>query len=244
MDNKLSPDLRSRLFPQFIPPVLAAVLSFASFASPLRAQNPEMKKRVDQMEKAAAMSILARASMTWVETITTSVKGDQKNVERFQVRIGPGGKPQKTLLDQPAPPESQGSKKGNGAKKKDEYADYTEQMKALALQYLPPDADLLEKSYASGGVTTGDSDTPETFQVTFRNYIKPQDSMTLVMERAGLRLVQAQIVSYLSKRKDGVTLLVNFSQVSDGSNQLSKIVVNGKQKQLAISVEHSNYQPI
>jgi hypothetical protein len=243
MDNKLSPDVRSRLFPQCVPPVLAAVLSVAAFALPVRAQNPDMKKRVDEMEKAAARSILARASMTWVETMTTSVKGDQKKVERFQVRIGPGGKPQRTLLDQPAP-ESQGSQKGNGAKKKDEYADYTEQMKALALQYLPPDADLLEKSYTSGGVTMGDSDTPDTFQVTFRNYLKPMDSMTLVMDRAGLQLVQVQIVSYLAKRKDGVSLLVNFAQAFDGSNQLSKIVVNGKKKQLAIAVEHSNYQPI
>lgn len=39
------------------------------------------------------------------------------------------------------------------AKKKEEYKDYADQMKALAEQYVPPDKDLLQQAYAKGKLT-------------------------------------------------------------------------------------------
>jgi hypothetical protein len=224
--------------------VLAAVLSVGAIALPLRAQNPEMQQSVADMKMAAAMNKQSLAQMTWVETMTISLKGEQKKVEHFQVRIGPDGKPQKTSLDQPAPPpERRGRIREHVVeKKKEEYTDYANQMKALAQQYLPPDKDLLQQSYANGGVTFAPSDAPGTLQITFRNYIKPQDSMTMVVDKASKRVVQVQIASYMSNQKDAMTLLVDFAQVSDGSNQVSRIVMNGVSKQLTIAVQDSSYQ--
>jgi hypothetical protein len=241
MNNKLPFNLRTGFL------VLAAVLSVGALTLPLRAQNPEMQERVAEMKMAAAMNKQALAQMTWVETVTISLKGEQKKVEHFQVRLGPDGKPQKTSLDQPAAPPEQSGRRGRlkehiVEKKKEEYTDYANQMKALAQQYLPPDKDLLQQSYANGGVTFAPSDAPGTLQITFRNYVKPQDSMTMVVDKASKRVVQVQIASYMSNQKDAMTLLVDFAQVSDGSNQISRVVMNGVSKQLTIAVQDSSYQ--
>src|SRR5271154_7223568 len=75
----------------------------------VQGQGPDMQQRVAEMKMAAAMNKQALAQMTWVETVTISLKGEQKKVEHFQVRLGPDGKPQKPSLDQPAaPPQESG----------------------------------------------------------------------------------------------------------------------------------------
>jgi hypothetical protein len=238
MASRISACLRITL------PAVAVLLSGGPIAAPLQAQNPEIQQRVAEMKMAAAMNKQSLAQMTWVETMTISLKGEQKKVEHCQVRLGPDGKPQKTSLDQPAaPPERRGRIREHVVeKKKEEYTDYAERMKALTQQYLPPDKDLLQKAYAAGGVSIAPSDGPNTVQVTFPNYLKPQDSMTMVIDKTNNRLVQVQIASYMSDKKDEMTLLVDFVQLPDGSSQVSRAVMNGVSKQLTISVENSSYQ--
>lgn len=225
-------------------PAVVILLSGGPLTARLEAQNPEIQQRVAEMKMAAAMNKQMLAQMTWVETMTISLKGEQKKVEHFQVRLGPDGKPQKTSLDQPAaPPERRGRIREHVVeKKKEEYTDYAERMKALTQQYLPPDKDLLQKAYAAGGVSIAPSDGPGTVQVTFPNYLKPRDSMTMVIDKTNNRLVQVQIASYMSDQKDQMTLLVDFVQLPDGSSQMSRAVMNGVSKQLTISVENSNYR--
>lgn len=78
------------------------------------------------------------------------MKEEQKKVEHFQVRLGPDGKQQKTSLDAPQDTANEGGrlKRHIVAKKKEEYEDYADQMKAVAQQYVPPDKDLLQQAYA------------------------------------------------------------------------------------------------
>ena len=106
-----------------------------------------MQERVAEIKQAAGQNKQALAQYTWVEQVTISLKGGEKKQEHFQVRLRPDGKPQKTSLDPPpAPPEHEGRLKERVVEKKtEEYKDYTDQIKALIQQYVPPEKDLIGK---------------------------------------------------------------------------------------------------
>ena len=88
-----------------------------------------------------------------IEQVTISLKGEVKKVQHYQVRLGPDGQQQKTSLDPPteaAPPSGGRMKQKIVAKKKEEYKDYAEDMKALAQQYAPPDPAKIQQAAAAG----------------------------------------------------------------------------------------------
>jgi len=215
----------------------------------VQGQGPDMQQRVAEMKMAAAMNKQALAQMTWVETVTISLKGEQKKVEHFQVRLGPDGKPQKTSLDQPAAPPQESGRRGRVKahvveKKKEEYKEYADQMKALTEQYLPPSKEMIEQAYAKGGIAMAPAGAPGQIKLIMRDYLKPQDSMTLVVDKAQKQLLAVEIASYMSDPKDAMTATVQFSRVQDGSNQISGVTINGVSKQLTIAVADTNYQHI
>jgi hypothetical protein len=226
--------------------LLTFVLLGLSFACSARAQNQELQERVAEVKQAAAQNKAALAQYTWTEQVNISLKGETKKQQHYQVRLGPDGKPQKTSLDPPADTsEPQGGrlKKHVVEKKKEEYKDYAEQMKALAQQYVPPDKDLLQQAYQQGNITLGPAaGAPNEIQLVIHNYLKPQDSMTLVFDKAQKQIVRVQIASYMDDPKDAMNLTVQFSRLPDGTNHVSSVVIDGVSKQLNIATQNSNYQ--
>lgn len=210
------------------------------------AQNPDLQQRVADIKAAAAQNKQALMSYNWTETVTISLKGEVKKVQHYQVRLGPDGKPQKTSLDPPeqaAPPSGGRLKQHVVAKKTDEYTDYAESMKALAQQYAPPEGALLQQAYASGNITLGAAaSNPNAVQLVVHNYLKPQDSMTLVFDKQQKALLSLNIATYITDPKDAMTLTVQFSQIPGGPNHVSTVNMNGVSKQLDIATQNSNYQ--
>lgn len=226
---------------------LPVLLAGAGFIRSANAQNPELQQRVAEIKEASAKNKQALASYSWNEQVTISLKGEQKKVEHFQVRIGPDGKPQKTSLDAPAAAAPSGGrmKQHVVAKKKEEYKDYADQMKALAQQYVPPDGAQLQQAYAQGNVTLGPAaGAPNEVQLVIHNYLKPQDSMTLVFDKAQKALLSVQIASYMDDPKDAMNLTVKFSQLPDGTNHVDSLVIDGVSKKLNVATQNSNYQHV
>ncbi|HWY58617.1 MAG TPA: hypothetical protein VNZ03_29405 [Terriglobales bacterium] len=211
----------------------------------VHAQNPEMQQHISDIKQSMAKNKQALAQYTWNEQVTISLKGEEKKQEHFQVRLGPDFKPEKTSLDPPAEPPSGGRlKKHVIAKKTDEYKDYANQMKALAQQYVPPDGALLQQAYAQGNVSVGPTGAPNELQLVIHNYLKPQDSMTLVFDKAQKELLRVQIASYMDDPKDAMNLTVQFSRLPDGTNHVSNLVIDGVSKQLNIAIQNANYQHV
>lgn len=227
----------------FIAIALAAVSAFDSHAN---AQNPELQQRVEEMKEAAVKNKQSLAQYTWVEQVTISLKGEQKKQEHFQVRLGPDGKPQKTSLDPPAQaaaPSGGRLKQHVVEKKKEEYKDYADGMKALAQQYVPPTKELLEKAYSQGNITLGTgAGDPNSVQLVIHNYLKPNDSVTLTFDKTQKALTEVKIASYMDDPQDAMNLTVQFSRLPDGTNYTSGIVIDGVKKQLNIAIQNSNYQ--
>jgi hypothetical protein len=216
----------------------------ALFNPPARAQGQELQERVAELKESMAKNKMSLGQYTWVEQVNISLKGELKKQEHFQVRLGPDGKPQKTSLDPPAEPPSGGRLKRHIVeKKKEEYKEYAEQMKALAQQYIPPDKEMIQQAYASGNISIiPGGGPPSEIKLVFHNYVKPQDSMTLVFDKAQKQLLSLQIASYMDDPKDAMNLTVQFSRLPDGTNHVSSVVIDGVSKQLNVATQNSNYQ--
>jgi len=217
----------------------------AIFHSPAKAQGPELQERVAELKESMAKNKMSLAQYTWVEQVNISLKGELKKQEHFQVRLGPDGKPQKTSLDPPAEPPSGGRlKKHIVEKKKEEYKEYADRMKVLAQQYVPPDKEMIQQSYAQGNISIipGGGLPAAEIKLVFHNYVKPQDSMTLIFDKAQKQLLSLQIASYMDDPKDAMKLTVEFSRLPDGTSHVSNVTMDGVSKQLNIATQNSTYQ--
>ena len=229
--------------------VLCSLAVGSVVTTSVNAQNPDMQQRVADLKEGMAKNKQLLAQYTWNETDTISLKGEQKKQEHFQVRLGADGKPQKTSLDPPAQPAADSGggrlKKHIVAKKKEEYEDYADQIKALIQQYLPPDKDAIEQARQKGNIALSpEGGTPGQFKLVISNYVKQGDNMTLVVDKAQKSLVSISIASYLNDPKDAVNVTVQFSAIPDGPNHISAENIDGVSKQLTIAVQNSNYQKV
>ena len=240
MRNTVRPVMRTILL------TLLGLLAGVGLICPANAQGPELQQRVAEIKEAMARNHQALASYSWNEVITISLKGEEKKQEHFQVRLGPDGKPQKVSLDPPPEPPSGGRLKQHVVeKKKEEYKDYADAMKALAQQYVPPEGELLQQAFAQGNIMLGTvAGAPNAVQLVIHNYLKPQDSMTLVFDRTQKALLSLQIASYMDDPKDAMNLTVRFSRLPDGTNHVDGIVMDGVKKQLNIATQNSNYSHV
>jgi DNA-binding ferritin-like protein (Dps family) len=216
----------------------------ALFNPPAKAQGPELQERVAELKESMAKNKMSLAQYTWVEQVNISLKGELKKQERFQVRLGPDGKPQKASLDPPAESPSGGRlKKHIVEKKKEEYKEYAERMKALAQQYVPPDKEMIQQAYALGNISIiPGGGLPSEIKLVFQNFVKPQDSMTLIFDKAQKQLLSLQIASYMDDPKDAMKLTVEFSRLPDGTSHVSNVTMDGVSKQLNIATQNSTYQ--
>jgi hypothetical protein len=229
--------------------ILCGLAIGAALPYPIAAQSPELQQKVAEIKESAAKNKQALAQYTWVEQDTISLKGEQKKQEHFQVRLGPDGKPQKTPLDA-APAADSGEKEGRLKKhviekKKEEYKEYAEQIKALIQQYVPIDKDTIEQARQKGNISLGtQANTPGEYKLVISNYIKQGDNMTLVFDKTQKALASLSIATYLSDPKDAVNVTVQFSSMPGGPHHVSGETINGVSKQLTIAVQNSNYQKI
>jgi hypothetical protein len=222
--------------------VLAANVIFSALVA---AQNPEMQQKVADVNSAMAANKQALAQYTWVETVTISLKGEEKKQEHFQVQIGPDGKQQKQSLD--PPPADSGEREGRlkrriVEKKTEEYKEYADQIKALIQQYVPPEKDMIQQAYQQGNVMMGPEGAPGEFRLVISNYIKQGDNMTLVVDKAASVLLSLSIATYMNDPSDAVNVSVQFSRLAGGPNHVSGETINGVSKHLTIAIQNGNYQ--
>jgi hypothetical protein len=237
-------DLRRRItFALSVVMTLCAILSTIPKAL---AQNPELQQKLADIKQSSAANKQALAHYTWLEQQTTSLKGEVKKTQQFQVRIGPDGQQQKTELNpQPAPqPSGRRLKQHIVEKKTEEFQAYGQQIAALGKQYSQPDPQALQQAYQQGNISMQPNGAAGTVSLIIKSYLKPNDSVTLVFNQQQKALQSIQVASYLTDPSDAVTIAVQFAKLPDGTNHVATNQVNGVSKQLGVLVQNSAYQPI
>ena len=226
--------------------VLGLLGSLVVFVSRVKAQSPELQQRLADLKQAMAQNKQKLGQYTWMEQVTIFLKGEQKKQESFLVRLGPDGKPQKTPVNEAAASGGGGGgrlKQRVVEKKKEEYRDYADRMKSLMERYVPPDKDLLQQAQEKGNIALAPgAGAPSQVQLVIHDYVKPNDSMTLVFDKDQKRLLSLQVASYLDDQKDAVNLTVMMSRLPDGVSHVDSTVLEGVSKQLKLAIQNSNYQ--
>lgn len=211
----------------------------------IHAQNADMLQKLEAIKASSTANKAALAHYTWQETDVISLNGEVKKTTTYQVVVGPGGQQQKTEIGgSPAAAPSGGRLKQRViAKKKEEYEDYGDQMKAVAKQYTTPDAQMLQQAYSKGNISAQLGGGAGTVSLVIKNYAKPGDSMTLVFNQAAKAIEAVNVSTYLSDPSDAMTLAVTFAKLPDGTNHVATVQVNGISKKLGINMTNANYQP-
>ena len=237
-------DLRRRI--TFALSVVMAICAILSTIPKALAQNPELQQKLADIKQSSAANKQALAHYTWLEQQTTSLKGEVKKTQQFQVRIGPDGQQQKTELNPQAPAEPSGGriKRHIVEKKTEEFQDYGQQIAALGKQYSQPDPQALQQAYQQGNISMQPNGAAGTVSLIIKSYLKPNDSVTLVFNQQQKAIQSIQVASYLTDPSDAVTIAVQFAKLADGTNHVATNQVNGVSKQLGVLIQNSAYQPI
>jgi hypothetical protein len=212
------------------------------------AQNPgpttELQQRLADVKQAAAQNKQALAHYSWQQQETTAIKGNVKDTKVYQVHVGPDGKQQKVEMEDM--PQSSGGggrlKQHVVKKKKEEFQEYGEQIGALAALYTTPDPERLQQAYQQGNLMLASGGAPGEVKMVIKNYIKPNDQVTLLFNKQDKAIQSLQIQSYLTDPKDAVTIAAQFSKLPDGTNHVATTQINGVSKELQVTTQNSNYQ--
>jgi hypothetical protein len=232
--------------PAYALPIITSAAALLLSVLPFQAQNPELQQRLGEIKMASAANKAALAHYTWQEQQTTSIKGDVKKQQVFQVSVGPDGQQQKTQIggSQAAPPPSGGRLKQHIVEKKTaEFKDYGEQIADLAKQYTQPDPGRLQAAFQAGNVSLQSGGGPGEVTLVIKNYIKPNDQVTLVFNKQQKAIQSIHVASYLDSPSDGVTIAAQFAKLPDGTNHVAGTQIDGVSKQLTVVTQNSNYQP-
>jgi hypothetical protein len=126
--------------------------------------------------------------------------------------------------------------------KKEEYKEYAEKIGSLAHSYAPPDPAKLQQAAQQGNIQPGPGATPDQVQLLIANYLKPNDSMTIVFDKAAKAIQSVDIGSYMGSPSDAVKIAVQFAKLPDGTNPIANMIGEGVSKQLKVAVDNSNYK--
>jgi hypothetical protein len=227
---------------------LSLTTTFAALVllvSPAIAQSPDLQAKLAQIKLASAANKQALSHYNWQESVTTSIKGEVKKQQTYLVSVGPNGQQQKSEINaQPDQASGGPLKRHIVAKKKAEFQDYGAQIADLARQYTQPDPERLQQAYQQGNISMqlGGGETSTTLVI--KNYIKPNDSVTLVFNKQSKAIQSVRVASYLDDPKDAVTIAAQFAKLPNGINHVTGTQINGASKQLTVVTQNSNYQPI
>ncbi len=225
----------------------AAVLLLLWVVQRAMAQDPELQQKLAAVKESAAKNKQELAQYAWTEQQTISLKGEVKKRTTYEVRLGPDGQPQKTEVAEM--PQSSGGREGRvkehiKEKKKEEFEDYGHELAALAHQYAQPDPARLQQAFQQGNLTLGSAGAPGEVRMVIKNYIKPNDNVTLVFNEQTKAIQSVQVASYLKDPKDAVDISVQFAKLPDGTNHVANMMITGVSKKLIVAIQNSDYQKL
>jgi len=216
--------------------VLAALLLFPP--GMLQAQQD----KIAAFKQALAQNQKRLGQYEWTETTIMKMKGEEKSRVQKHCFYGPDGKVQKQQISAPAQQQSPGGLKGKvAAKKKGEITEYMQQAVELVHSYVPPAAERIQAARDSDKLSFSPMGQ-SAVQLSFKDFIKPGDSMSLKVDKGKYALQSVSVKSYMEKKEDAIDLDVSFAALNDGVSYPAQIVLNAPAKKIQVIVQNSNYQ--
>ena len=210
-------------------------------AAPALAQNPMIQQKVEQAKQLMIVNKQQLARYTWQMQETVTVNGDVKQESIYAVQLGSDGQAVRTLVSEPVPPQSGGRQHGIKHRIKEDFAQYAQDVGALAKSYSHLSAARVQQLYAQGAVALKSGGAPGYSELVISGYFKPGDSVVLTSSDSPRALTSVNVNSYLSQPSDAVTMQVRFAKLPDGTSYVATTTVNGQSKNLTIVDQSSNF---
>jgi hypothetical protein len=182
----------------------------------------------------------------WTETTQITLKGEPKPPKQFLCQYGPDGQVQKTPIAQEGMQPSQGGrfKQRMVKKKTEEMQDYMGDVKQLLSVYVPPDPVKLKQAYDAGNASIAKGPMPGTVNLTFHNYDKTGDQLSIIYNTQQKKIAQISVHTYMQQPSEAVTLETHFASLADGTNYAQKTVLGATAKKLVVTTTNSHYQKL
>jgi hypothetical protein len=202
-----------------------------------------IQQKLAAVKAAQAANKAALQSYNWTETVQFSLNGQNRAAKQFACMYGTDGKVIRTPTGAPA---EQSSREGPlrrriEEKKKDETEDFLGQIRAAIALYVPPDSAKMEQAFQAGNASLDRPGSGEAGLV-FRNYAKPNDTMTLDFRMDTKKLAGLKVNSYLDDPSQPFALNVQFATLPDGTNYPATVILDTPSKAMQVTMTNSNYQ--
>jgi hypothetical protein len=222
--------------------VVGIALVALAAGSSIKAQD--LQQKLAAAKQAAALNQKALRSYSWLEKTELRLKGELKNTKVDTCKYGPDGNVQKTPVVEPAPAEKKRGIKGKiVAKKTGEMKDELEAAVALVQRYVPPSPDKMQVVMNAGTASISQAG-PGALTIAFPGYEKANDALKITFDSAITSLRQLDVVTWLEKPGEPVTLQVKMQSLPDGLNYPGSITLSIPSSQLEVRITKSNYQKI
>jgi len=225
-------------------PQQPAVTTPAAVAQPPAESAPAKKDHVTAVKESFQKSMAALRQYQWIETMSVSLKGEEKSKTQSNCSYGPDGKVQKVPL---APPAEEEKKKGLRGKavenKKEEISAATKEAIGLVKQYVPPDPARIEAAKTAGRVMVSVPDPAGIVRLVIKDYLKAGDSMTLEVKGAS-DVISGVTIATFNDKKEPVGLKVAFGALPEGTIHPAKIQLDVPAQNLTVMIENSNYKKL
>jgi hypothetical protein len=202
------------------------------------------EQMVAQLKQAMAANRAKLMKYQWVRSTEVNVKGKTRKDVQAMCRYGQDGKVACTPMGSPEAKEPQRGLKGKMVEHKvEEMKDYTDRLKNLIGEYVPPQPQMIQQAKESGNANI--SAANGVMSLVLNNYYKPGDKVTIGFDRAAKKLVSYDVNTYLDNpTSDKVTMTNQFASLPDGTNHVQQTVVNAQSKELQVTTTNSDYQPV
>ncbi|MDX2031809.1 MAG: hypothetical protein SF339_14135 [Blastocatellia bacterium] len=209
------------------------------------AVKQQMQQKIAAIKQSMGESQALLRQYTWTETTEVRVKGEVKKREQNECRYGTNGKVEKTPIGASSDQtQTAGKKRGLRGKiienKVEEMKDYLDRVGSLVRRYVPPDAAAMQAAFQSGKASINPAGS-----LTFTDYAKPGDSVTLTFDPVAMKMRSLKVNSYLDSLddpKEKVTLEIRFSSLADGANFAEETLLNAAAKQIQIKTTNFGHR--
>jgi hypothetical protein len=110
--------------------------------------------------------------------------------------------------------------------------------------YVPPDPVKLQQAYQAGNASVAKGPTAGTINLTFHNYDKTGDQLTIIFNTQQKKILQLSVKTYMQQPSDAVTLDTHFASLGDGTNYAQKTVLNMAAKKMMVTTTNAHYQKL
>jgi len=214
----------------------------AKTAAPAKAAAPAVDEHLAAIKSDLQQSRHNLRGYHWKESVVVNYQGEDKSTLVNSCGYDAAGKLVRTPEPVPATAEKGGMHGATADSKKAEIKAYEHSAVALMRSYIPPDPVKLQKCEQSGRMTTNVIEAGNRVELSFKDYEKKGDDLTVEVNPTSNQILGFSVDSYLATAKDAVKLNADMASLPDGTSYPAKIKLDTPAKAMGLTVTNSDYQ--